>query len=100
MIIMFIGSLFLTLGGVLLSLGLIAVVIGLMCYLFCLLFKRINIWLALLITALFGKSSNREGYKKGRKDTLNELGLTEKDLKEIDKNNYRLVKYEKNYIIR
>lgn len=100
MIIMFIGSLFLTLGGVLLSLGLVAVVIGLMCYLFGLLFKRINVWLALLIATIFGKTSGRKGYKKGRSDTLKALNLTEADIEKLNKGKYRLVKYEENFIIR
>lgn len=67
---MIIGTLLLSIGGLFLSVGLAAVVLGLLCYLFALLCKRINIWVAALITWIF----NRHGYKKGYEQAMKDMG--------------------------
>ena len=90
------GTMLLSLGGLLLSVGLAAVLLGLLCYLFVLLFKRINIWVAALIGALFGQHKYNEGYKKA----MEEMGYEPvKPSKKCKKHKTKYVKVKERIII-
>ena len=70
---MILGTILLTLGGLFLTLGFAAVILGFSCYLVKILFKKINIWVAAGATVI----SNHLGYKKGYKEAMRDLGMTE-----------------------